>query len=485
MAAGVQLPPDGAVSVQELVSALKSGNEQRQLAAALLMSELAQKATITDQLLQDLRDAGAALPPLLDSPNEELRIAAIEAIGHVRPRLSVGLDYTNLSGEAFAKAVRQQSPRIRQAIMRAIGFSMTRTLQDARSAAEARQRLPLLREMLKEATTFSGPLVLGIGDASPEVRAAALGAATTLVGSIAAVDDLMRLFGPLEFQADEDGFARLKALLSPLASAFAKLSQSAAVTLQKADHESQLAATRILQELAELVRNYPRRTPEGLLLNDRLAPAGNEAARILDAELAKALPVLAARLNGRDAALKLAALDALEMLGAKAQPVMAAVIAATKDPDRFVRWAAARTLGRLDTTSSRAPILALADLVNNDEDYDVRRYAIRTLEMLGPSSVPAISALERSLEQPDVELQITTLDALRAIGVEARLALPTILAVLKDGDVRVRRLIPSLLANLGPAAQPAVPALQEAMRDPDPDVRQAAGRAILRILATP
>jgi HEAT repeat protein len=479
---GAQQPAEAPPPLPDLVRALESDNPERQYAAAKLISEMAQKAQKSDVLLQELRDAGRVLPHLLDSPNEDVRAAAIEAIGHTRPRLSFGFDYVNLAGRAFPRPMKSPSTRIRLAAVRAIGFHINRTLEETRAASFPGERLPLMRELVEDATAFAGPIVIGMRDSSPEVRNAALQSAATLLSDVGKLrSQQLGDLGEIPSQ-----FARFRSALAPMAQAFAPIGQSAAETLAAGTPAEQRLAAGILEELAELVRPHPgpEKTEHGLLLNRELAPEGEEAARVVDGVLAKALPALVAALNRPDASLQRTVLDTLEIMGDKAKTALPAVIQATKDDDRFVRWATVRTLGKIDAAGSRDTILALADLLG-DVDYDVRLYTLKTLEQMGAKSVPAVSALERSLQRPDVELQIAALDALKAIGAEARAALPTIIDVLKNGDVRVRKLAPDLLANLGPAATPALPALRQALSDPDPDVRQAAGRAILRILAAP
>ena len=55
---------------------------------------------------------------------------------------------------------------------------------------------------------------------------------------------------------------------------------------------------------------------------------------------------LAAGLMDPNPRSRLAAVEALETLGDAARPVAPALVRSLQDPDRFVRWAAARTLGK-------------------------------------------------------------------------------------------------------------------------------------------
>src|SRR5262249_32339037 len=80
-------------------------------------------------------------------------------------------------------------------------------------------------------------------------------------------------------------------------------------------------------------------------------PAGEDP--LLEA-LEKALRALAQSLNDPKATVRLAAVDALETLGDEAAPVAPQLAWALTDPDRFVRWAAARTLGRMSPEKAKS-----------------------------------------------------------------------------------------------------------------------------------
>src|SRR5207253_2425089 len=82
----------------------------------------------------------------------------------------------------------------------------------------------------------------------------------------------------------------------------------------------------------------------------------------------------------------------LEMIGDRAAPSIPALIAHLNDTDKFVRWAAARSLSHIAPAESAGAALGLGRLLE-DPDISVRRAAAETLEAFG-----AIPALEPALK---------------------------------------------------------------------------------------
>ena len=71
--------------------------------------------------------------------------------------------------------------------------------------------------------------------------------------------------------------------------------------------------------------------------------------------------------------------------------------------------------------------------------------------------------------------------ALIKFGLEAKRAVPALIAALEDKDSIVRFSVASALGAMGPAARRAVSALTEALKDGDKNVRLAAAKAITDI----
>jgi HEAT repeat protein len=185
-----------------------------------------------------------------------------------------------------------------------------------------------------------------------------------------------------------------------------------------------------------------------------------------------------------DVAVRLAALDYLEMLGPDAAPAAPAIIAAFRDPNLFVRWAATRVLGKIGPVHLNESIPALARLLS-DPDLDVRVTAAAVLEHFGNDAAPAADAIARAVNRGDAEFRIAALRALQAIGPAAADHVPAVVRALNHPDERVRRAAAIVLGRLGPAAQAAEPALRRALNDKDAEVRKNASDALLDIIPTP
>lgn len=189
---------------------------------------------------------------------------------------------------------------------------------------------------------------------------------------------------------------------------------------------------------------------------------------------------LAGRLVDPSPRARLAAVDALEYMGDDAQPAASALVRTSlSDPDRFVRWAAARTVGKMKPEPSLA-VPALARLLA-DPDLDVRKTAAYALEQYGPDAAAAVPALARAAGTGDYEIRVAALHALEGIGTEAAPAVPAMVATLSHPDSRVRRAGAEVIGRFGPLAVDAAPALRKALEDPDAGVRKAASDALLNV----
>jgi len=117
---------------------------------------------------------------------------------------------------------------------------------------------------------------------------------------------------------------------------------------------------------------------------------------------------------------RVAAIDAIGVLGAKAQSAVPDLRDALKDKsvvsrnDRStVRERAARSLGRLGGETARLAIPALTEMLR-DSDPNARRAAIESLGMMGPIAVVAVAKL-RELSRTDPVLADVAFDALERI----------------------------------------------------------------------
>ena len=174
--------------------------------------------------------------------------------------------------------------------------------------------------------------------------------------------------------------------------------------------------------------------------------------------------------------------DVLETLGATAAPAAPALVRALSDPDPFVRWAAARTLGKIAPAVSNLAVPALAAMLD-DADLDLRVAAAAALEHYGKAAATALPDLIRALGASDAEMRVAVIRALGAIGVpDARQAIPALTAAVGDPEPRVQEAAAQVLGDFGPLASDAVEPLRKVLQTGTAQVQKAAGEALLKIM---
>src|SRR5262249_11706158 len=87
-----------------------------------------------------------------------------------------------------------------------------------------------------------------------------------------------------------------------------------------------------------------------------------------------AAAALARAVHDRDVGVQLAAIDALDGASHLARHAVPALAEVLGSRDRFVRWSAARVLGRIDPVEGAGAVAGLVRLLD-DVDLDVRRAA--------------------------------------------------------------------------------------------------------------
>jgi HEAT repeat protein len=200
----------------------------------------------------------------------------------------------------------------------------------------------------------------------------------------------------------------------------------------------------------------------------------------VEEELQATVFTLIKGLSDPDEKSRLAALDALEALGPDAAPARDALVKALKDRDVFVRWAAARTLGKIGPGQGGAAVAGLAKLLH-DTDFDVGLAAATALERIGPSAKEAVPSLIEATKASDALTRVAVTRTIEAIGTDAQPAVPALIVELSDPDSRVRQVAAQVLGRFGSLAVAAEPALRKAMDDSEAEVRQAASDAILNV----
>jgi HEAT repeat protein len=190
---------------------------------------------------------------------------------------------------------------------------------------------------------------------------------------------------------------------------------------------------------------------------------------------------------------RLAAVEALEMMGELAAPTIPSLVRfGLSDNNIFVRWATARTLGELaipmnskeNTRRAALVVPRLAEMLS-ERDLDMRLTVATAIRHYGADARAALPAVERMINRGDTDSRVGMLNTVSAIGAAAGPALPSVAAALRDNTALVRATAADTLGRYGPGAVRFVPdvlaQLRGLLNDSDSDVRLAASEAILRI----
>jgi hypothetical protein len=180
--------------------------------------------------------------------------------------------------------------------------------------------------------------------------------------------------------------------LQPLLLALRDQGPILARSLRDGDPEVRIRTHKVLEELSLARERWGQRRA---LADD---PAEGREEDVLGEVLHDALPGLAAALGHPDVRVRRSALDALEMCGPLALPVVPALTQALHDPDRFVRWSAVRTVGKLGPSAAPQTVSDLTRLLH-DPDLGLRKAAAAALAHL--QSPPSATLLEKAASRPE------------------------------------------------------------------------------------
>jgi HEAT repeat protein len=208
-------------------------------------------------------------------------------------------------------------------------------------------------------------------------------------------------------------------------------------------------------------------------VSDAAAMALNRATSVDASAVSPLIQALASKTAG----IRQIAARSLGKAGTAAKEATPALEQALKDPDVNVRREAATALGRIGLPAWRAvPRLAAA---LEDRSMPVRRAAIGALVDLAPKASNTVYYLLGAARQPELRRQ--ALDGLVAAGPAA---VPELLVAIDNREqYEARILAMAALAKLGPEAHEAVEALEFlAKRHPYPGLRHTAAYALRSVL---
>lgn len=203
-----------------------------------------------------------------------------------------------------------------------------------------------------------------------------------------------------------------------------------------------------------------------------------------DAGIQGVVQAMIENLQHADYRVRLAAVDTLETYGKQAEAAIPALVTALRDYNKFVRWGAARTLGRLSPRQADLVVPGLMQLLDDREDPGVRVTAAKALEQYGEHAKKAVPLLARVINRGDKDYILAILHTLQGIGTDAAPALPNVAWVLSDRTQppSVRIEAAQTLGRFGALARDQLPVLRDVMlNDPDEDVRNAASTSVLAV----
>jgi HEAT repeat protein len=418
---------------------------------------------------------GARLAPelvlLMQDNDPEIRQASAHALGQVIPAIGVAVP-------ALDRLLKSTMPADRQAAGRAL-VDMVRVPMDL---TDPWHRTAGQGDIVATACAVLPLVGRGLGDPDSEVRRLCAGGIRQ--GAIALNSEAEHGFGGSQDRRGVVPYGteaikvptpgELLMALQRLATGLKEQTPMLAPLLQDPDLETCVSANEALEAVADTRLAWQQ-------IRKTVAPAANAALdKLLLEGLRPAVTSLAEELSRKETRIRLAAFYVLESLGPESAPAAGAVVATIKDPDSFIRWAAARTLAKMAPAEPKKAVAGLAELTA-DPNGDVRGAALSGLRRYGSAAKDGVPALSRALQQDDPGTKLLALQALAGIGPGAEPAVPALTAALSAPQAELRAAAARALGKIGPAAASAEGTLIKMLQDPDADVRQAAGDAVLMI----
>jgi HEAT repeat protein len=435
---------------QAVRAARRRGDSKDQLSAVNLLTDLSPSSRRVlavggagPRLSQDLAD-------LIAGGSPEVCEAAARALGQLNPDPAVAVPaLERLLGAAELSrrlaAAGTMADLVRTASLAAAG-------RRAAGAVEVRRH-----DLVAVARAVAAAAGRGCADPDADVRRLSVEAIGRSAGALS-----LLVFDPRLRRLDvEPGAARApaedeRADLLPLVLALKDQGPALERALEDPDPQVRLTARLALEDMAAARQRLacvgagaPGPCPPANPAEQPVQPAacqvaGAPAADPLLEELRARLPALTAGVYDPDVRARRKAIDVLETLGPAAAPAAPALVRALTDPDRFVRWAAARTLGKIGPLPRPDVVPALERLLA-DDDQDVRLAAAVALARYGPAARSAVSGLIEALQGRDADLRLAAVRTLQGIGLDARPAIPTLREAEADQDPRVRQAAAELL----------------------------------------
>lgn len=326
-----------------------------------MLGRMAALAHATSEPLTLVRGFAPDLADLVTQGPLALRGLAARTLAQMEPPVFVAVP-------ALTNLLRAEDP----ALCRAAADGFVLLLQTALQAIDESGTLLLpasRRDLVLVASTVLPAVHMSLDDARPEVRHRCL----ECIGLACAV--LTRLVEQT-WHRDETSPGRPPKEeydeLAPLLQALRDQGPILERFLHDPDPQTRILTNKALEELGVARQRWLQR-----------CAARREGAdeKLLSELLHEAVPGVAEELVHPDVLVRRSALDVLEMSGSLALPALPALTRALHDPDRFVRWSAVRTVGKLGPAAAPQTLANLNDLLR-DPDEDLRKAAAHALQRL-------------------------------------------------------------------------------------------------------
>jgi HEAT repeat protein len=467
-------------------AAMEGGREAEQIAAAKLLAEIGINIRGADAVSSLTRALAPDLAKLIQKGSPAVKEAAAVSLGSVNPD-------PKPAAAALGQLLRSDDARLRRAAADGLKGIIQVIIQIHPAKGKRSSGVEASRPDVVDVVTAVVPAVApGLADRDAEVRrlsADAIYQAAVANSELVLEPTKTQRFPPAGRKLTDDekslilayreGIEKEREEIVSMGVALGATGPALAGVMEDPDVGTRIMARKALEEMAHIRAKVMRRAasvPFDVL--------GMKAPTFADDAIVKAmrtsLEPLARGVYDSDLEVRRATLDCLEMFDAESTKAGTALVTALGDANRFVRWAAARTVSKIPPVEVEATVPALVRMLD-EADLDLRIAAATALDHFGPLAKASVPALVKSTVRGDGEIRIAALHALESIGADAESALPAIIDALKQPDARVRQNAAEVLAHFGSLARNAESALRQALSDPDPEVRRAASESLLAI----
>lgn len=326
-----------------------------------LLCRSSERSRAAGESLTLLRGFAPDLAEIVLQGSPQLRGPAARTLVQIEPPI-------HLAVPVLSEILHEGDAEQRRAAADSFSLWLQNSLQSV-SASGVPMRPAQRADLALTAGTILPAIHDGLADVQPQVRRRCLetiglgcAALTRLLDDAAANDD------PTAQRPPQAEFEELRPLLLALHDCGPILERF----LHDPDPDTRILTHKALEELGVAHGRWLRRWH---------GDTGAADEKLISELLYEAMPGVAESLAHPNVRVRRSALDVLEMSGSLALSALPALTHALHDPDRFVRWSAVRTVGKLGPMAALETQDALRRLLR-DPDEDLRKAAANALEHL-------------------------------------------------------------------------------------------------------